>query len=104
MGYRFRLHRPDLPGKPDIVLPRHGAIIFVNGCYWHLHNCRYGRVVPRTNATFWQEKRRGNVERDRRNRAQLRRLGWRVLVVWECQTRRGRLTQLRLRLDSFLNP
>ena len=60
MGYRFRLHRKDLPGKPDLVLPRLGKVIFVHGCFWHMHSCRYGQVTPKTNAEFWQAKRDGN--------------------------------------------
>ena len=72
MGFRFRLHRKDLPGKPDLVLPGRGKIIFVHGCFWHMHRCRYGRVVPKTNAEFWQAKRQGNMDRDRRNRRALR--------------------------------
>ena len=87
MGYRFRLHARDLPGKPDIVLPRHEKIIFVHGCYWHMHRCRYGRVIPATNTEFWQNKRMGNVARDRKNLRKLRRDGWSVLVVWECWLR-----------------
>ena len=100
MGFRFRLHAADLPGKPDLVLPRHEKIIFVHGCYWHMHRCRYGRVVPRTNAEFWQNKRQGNVTRDGRNLRTLRRNGWQVLVVWECWTRDA--DRLRERLLKFL--
>lgn len=100
MGYRFRLHSTDLPGRPDLVLPRHEKIIFVHGCYWHMHRCRYGRVKPKTNAKFWQDKRQGNVDRDRRNLRKLRRQGWSVLVIWECWTRdSGRVEQ---RLRDFL--
>jgi DNA mismatch endonuclease (patch repair protein) len=87
MGYRFRLHRKDLPGKPDLILPRRRKIIFVHGCFWHVHRCRYGRVVPKTNAEFWQTKREGTVDRDRRNRRALRADGWEVMTVWECWTR-----------------
>ncbi|MBL8814615.1 MAG: DNA mismatch endonuclease Vsr [Planctomyces sp.] len=87
MGCRFRLHQSDLPGKPDIVMPSRGRIIFVHGCFWHMHQCRYGRVIPATNTEFWQKKRKGNVARDRRNRASLKALGWDVLVVWECWTK-----------------
>lgn len=100
LGYRYRLHVTDLPGKPDLVLPRHEKIIFVHGCYWHMHRCRRGRVVPRTNTEFWQTKRQGNVDRDRRNLRKLRREGWRVLVVWECHTRD--LERLEDRLLAFL--
>jgi DNA mismatch endonuclease (patch repair protein) len=102
MGYRFRLHRTDLPGKPDLVLPKHRKIIFVHGCYWHMHRCRYGRVVPKTNTEFWQQKRQGNVQRDRRNLKQLRKDGWQILVVWECWTRHPE-ERLLPRLEAFLN-
>ena len=87
MGYRFRVHVRDLSGSPDVVLPRHRAVIFVHGCFWHRHRCRAGRAEPRTNAAFWREKRRRNQERDRRAVRALRRQGWRVLVLWECQIR-----------------
>lgn len=87
MGYRYRLHRKDLPGRPDLVFPSRRKIIFVHGCFFHMHDCRYGRVTPRQNAEFWQAKRLSNVERDRRNLAALEHDGWKVLEVWECQTR-----------------
>jgi DNA mismatch endonuclease, patch repair protein len=87
LGYRYRLHVRTLPGCPDIVLPKHHALIFVHGCFWHMHKCRYGRVVPKTNAEFWQKKRLGNVERDRRHIRELRKLDWKVVTVWECQTK-----------------
>jgi DNA mismatch endonuclease, patch repair protein len=99
LGYRFRLHVPDLPGRPDLVLPRHSKVIFVHGCYWHMHRCRYGSVVPKTNRVFWQRKRKGNVQRDRRQIAVLRRRGWKVLVIWECWTRKR---DLENRLLKFL--
>ena len=87
LGYRFRLHRKNLPGKPDIVLPKHRTVIFVHGCFWHCHDCRWGRVVPRTRAEFWSEKRGGNVLRDEKHRAALEAAGWRVVTIWECQSR-----------------
>src|SRR5687767_4345550 len=82
LGYRYRLHKPDLPGKPDIVLVRHRKIIDVHGCFFHMHNCPYGRVKPATNSSFWEQKRISNVTRDRRNLRALRRAGWTTLVVW----------------------
>jgi T/G mismatch-specific endonuclease (EC 3.1.-.-) len=100
MGYRYSLHNSKLPGKPDLVLSRHRKIIFVHGCFWHMHKCRYGRVIPQTRAGFWQNKRMGNVMRDRMNLATLKREGWRVLVVWECWTRD--LESLKQRLAAFL--
>lgn len=87
LGYRFRLHRRDLPGRPDIVLPRFGAVIFVHGCFWHRHlGCRY-TTTPTTRAEFWQRKFDENVERDRRTLNALGEAGWRILCVWECETR-----------------
>ena len=101
MGFRFRLHRKDLPGRPDIVLPKHQTAIFVHGCFWHCHRCKYGSVVPATRAEFWAAKRAGNVARDRRNAAALRRQGWRVIVLWECEVRtvesaRAKLQKLQI--------
>ena len=100
MGYRYRLHKSDLPGKPDLVLVRYKKIIDVYGCFFHMHNCKYGKVTPATNKEFWQTKRQSNVERDLRNQKSLRENGWRVMVVWECETRDLRL--LKKRLLSFL--
>lgn len=87
LGYRYRLHRKDLPGKPDLVFPARRKVIFVHGCFFHMHECRYGQVVPKTNAEFWAKKRRSNVERDLRNIEALGKEGWQVLVIWECQTK-----------------
>jgi len=100
MGYRYALHRKDLPGHPDMVLTKHHKIIFVHGCFWHMHRCRYGKVKPATNAKFWQSKREGNVARDKRNLRKLRREGWKVLVIWECQTLNS--NRLIERLNKFL--
>lgn len=86
-GYRFKLHRRDLPGIPDIVLPRYRVAILVHGCFWHVHaGCRYAKL-PSSNREFWQSKLQGNRERDQRNIRLLMEAGWRVLVVWECNTR-----------------
>lgn len=100
LGCRFTLHRADLPGRPDIVMPARGAVVFVHGCYWHMHTCIRGRSTPATNAAFWRSKRTRNRERDRRTLAMLRRAGWRVLVVWECQTKDR--TALTNRLGRFI--
>jgi DNA mismatch endonuclease (patch repair protein) len=87
MGYRFRLHRKDLPGNPDIVLPKHRVCIFVHGCFWHRHpNCRRA-TTPESNKEFWVKKLAGNAERDRRNAMALTQAGWRVYVIWECETK-----------------
>lgn len=87
LGYRYRLHRKDLPGKPDIVLPKYRTAIFVHGCFWHSHDCRWGMVTPKTRPEFWKEKRHGTTERDARNVLALEAAGWRVLVIWECELR-----------------
>jgi DNA mismatch endonuclease (patch repair protein) len=88
MGFRFRLHSTSLPGRPDIVLTRHRAAIFVHGCFWHRHDgCRFAST-PSTRRKFWADKFERNVHRDWRNIQDLRRMGWRVLVVWECALRK----------------
>lgn len=90
-GHRFRLHRRELPGSPDIVLPRHHVAIFVHGCFWHMHaGCRLAKM-PQSNVTFWRKKLEGNRERDQKNIQQLVDLGWRVLVIWECATKNDSL-------------
>ncbi len=87
LGYRFRLHRRDLPGTPDLVFPRHKKVILVHGCFWHMHTCRKGKIAPITNADFWRAKRQGNAKCDRRDLKSLQKLGWSVFTVWECETR-----------------
>ena len=83
-GYRFRLYRSDLPGKPDIVLPKYHAAIFINGCFWHQHpGCRKA-TIPQNNREFWQRKLNRTIERDKQNKIQLQRLGWKVIILWEC--------------------
>lgn len=86
LGFRFRLHRRDLPGSPDLVFPRLGLVIFVNGCFWHRHeNCRYA-YTPKTNVEFWARKFENNVRRDKVSTEELEGKGWRVAVIWECET------------------
>ena len=86
MGYRFRLHRSDLPGTPDLVFPSRNTAIFVHGCYWHRHvGCRFC-YNPKSNVEFWEQKFEKNVTRDRRAQEDLERLGWRVVILWECET------------------
>lgn len=87
IGFRFRLHSKGLPGKPDIVLPRHKTVSFVHGCFWHRHSGCKIATTPKTNTEFWVEKFDRNVVRDARTREQLEGLGWRVIVVWECELR-----------------
>lgn len=84
-GYRFRLHVKELPGKPDIVLPKYKTVIFVNGCFWHQHQgCRHAKL-PETNKQFWEDKLRKNAERDVQNYQKLLNMGWRVNIIWECE-------------------
>ena len=101
LGYRYRLHRKDLPGKPDLVFPIRCKVIEVYGCYWHMHDCQYGRVVPKTNTEFWQTKRLSNVTRDTRNSKELTKQGWRVLIIWECEIKDT--DKLRERITQFLD-
>ena len=99
LGYRFRLHRRDLPGRPDIVLPRHRVAIFVHGCFWHRHGdpqCRLARV-PKSRLEFWLPKFSANQARDRRDQRALSDLGWRILVVWECELRDKEQLENKLR-------
>ncbi|TBW09530.1 DNA mismatch endonuclease Vsr [Azotobacter chroococcum subsp. isscasi] len=102
LGLRFRVLRRDLPGSPDIVLPRFRTAIFVHGCFWHRHSgCRYA-TTPKARQEYWLPKFMANVERDARKEAQLRELGWRVLVVWECETRDREELMTRLRREFGL--
>ncbi|MGC1273734.1 MAG: DNA mismatch endonuclease Vsr [Planctomycetaceae bacterium] len=103
LGYRFRLHAA-LPGRPDVVFPGRRKVILVHGCFWHRHDCRRGRATPVTNAGFWAAKFQATVRRDRKTMAQLRRLGWSVMVVWECQTATSGSVRLARRIESFLGP
>lgn len=103
LGYRFRLRNRELPGSPDLVLPRLGKAIFVHGCFWHRHACAAGQSMPASRIDYWQAKFARNVIRDRSNLRKLRRLGWSVLVVWECQTSVRKRESLRRRLARFLD-
>ncbi len=103
MGYRFRLQRKDLPGKPDIVLPKYKTAIFVHGCFWHAHGCK-DSGIPKANTEFWQKKLADNVQRDARKQQELQDSGWHVLVIWECQLKHplelAELLQEALNKDS----
>lgn len=100
MGYRYRLHRRDLPGTPDLVFPRLRKAIFVHGCFWHQHDCPLGAKKPSANPGYWLPKLARNVERDAETRAKLAAMGWEVLIIWECETRSpARLPSL---IESFL--
>lgn len=100
LGYHYGTHRKDLPGKPDIVFARRQQVIFVHGCFWHMHNCKRGKSTPKTNARFWRFKREATKRRDRRASAALRRDGWKLLTVWECQARDE--VKLVRRISKFL--
>ena len=101
LGYRFRIHRKDLPGNPDIVLVRHKKVIFVHGCFWHQHpGCPKSRR-PSSNTEYWNRKLDENIERDRLKSDELKRSGWRVLVVWQCETKN--LKNLATTLNQFLD-
>lgn len=94
MGFRYRLHRKDLPGRPDLVFPILRKVINVHGCYWHVHACRFGSVRPATNAGFWETKRKSNVVRDQRNEQLLREQGWSALTIWECELSAEKLPEM----------
>lgn len=87
MGYRYRLHRKDLPGKPDLVFPIRRKVIFIHGCFWHGHDCRRGARIPKTNREYWEKKIAGNRERDSQHYKNLAQAGWAILVIWECQSK-----------------
>src|SRR5207249_703817 len=98
LGYRFRLHRKDLPGKPDLVFPRLRKVVFVNGCFWHGHDCARGARVPVHNRAYWSRKVARNRERDKAARTALTELGWKVAVLWECELRDPKRIGRRLRI------
>jgi DNA mismatch endonuclease (patch repair protein) len=100
LGYRYRLHVRDLPGSPDLVLPRHRKIIFVHGCFWHRHVCPHGKRMPKSRLGYWRSKLMHNAARDVTVLRKLRRDGWRVLILWECQTRQQE--RLSRRIVQFL--
>ncbi|MFD0326766.1 very short patch repair endonuclease [Lysobacter gummosus] len=99
LGFRFRIHRKDLPGTPDIVLPGRRTVIFVHGCFWHGHSCKRGRM-PKSRAEYWGPKIETNRRRDALKRRQLRGLGWKVISVWECELKD--MDRLRRKLDKEL--
>lgn len=101
MGYRFRLHRKDLPGKPDLVFPGRLKVVFVHGCFWHGHNCARGARVPKANRDYWIGKITKNRDRDRMAKTALTKAGWKVAVLWECELNDE--NRLRRRLREFLN-
>lgn len=104
-GFRYRKNVSDLPGKPDIILPKYKTCIFINGCFWHKHEgCKYF-VWPKNNAEFWEKKINGNVERDLRQQQELQALGWKVIVVWECELKGDRFEETMTALeDAIIGP
>lgn len=101
LGYRFRLHRKDLPGKPDITLPKHKKVVFVHGCFWHGHDGCPRATRPTSNIEFWNKKIDSNLRRDSAAQKELNALGWNYFIVWQCQTRN--LTMLTNKLEQFFN-
>lgn len=97
-GYRYKIHDKKLPGKPDIVLPKYNTVIFVNGCFWHGHNCHLFRI-PKTRTEFWKDKIEGNILRDKRNKELLANSGWKVIEVWECSIKGKNIEHL----ESVIN-
>lgn len=97
LGFRFRLHRQDLPGKPDLVFPARRKVIFVHGCFWHSHSCKTG-LVPKTNQDFWLPKLRRNKTRDVETLRALEKLGWEALVIWQCELKDRNSVEKRVRL------
>ena len=102
-GYRYRLHVRDLPGSPDLVFPSRKKVVFVHGCFWHRHACRLGARLPKSRVGFWRSKLEANRRRDLRTRRRLRRAGWRVLVIWECQIQKWTAERMLAKLRSFLD-
>ncbi|MDQ0341151.1 DNA mismatch endonuclease (patch repair protein) [Caldalkalibacillus uzonensis] len=89
MGYRFRLHRKDLPGRPDLVLPKYKTVIFIHGCFWHQHpNCKKA-TIPKRNREFWLKKLTRNMERDQQVIEELESMGWNIIIIWECQVKKN---------------
>ena len=101
LGFRFRLHRKDLPGKPDLVFPSRKKIIFVHGCFWHGHHCARGHRVPKTNSEYWIEKIQRNMERDSKHQSDLKAMGWDILVIWECEINNPKIVAGKI--DGFLS-
>jgi len=102
MGFRFRLHCPGLPGKPDLALPKYRTVIFVHGCFWHRHKGCKNCTTPSSNRAFWLAKFKRNIRKDQASQRESERLGWRIVIVWECETERP--VDLEKRLSRLLKP
>lgn len=99
-GFRYKLHEKRLPGKPDLVFPRYKAVIQVNGCFWHGHNCKLFKW-PKSNQEFWRQKINGTIERDKKNRNELLILGWRVITIWECELKSKSKDEIDRKIDTL---
>lgn len=97
LGYRYRLHRKDLPGKPDLAFLGCRKVIFVHGCFWHGHSCARGSREPKSNVAYWRKKIAGNTARDNETQRKLRASGWKILILWECQIKNGKEVSRRVR-------
>jgi DNA mismatch endonuclease (patch repair protein) len=102
MGFRYQLHNSKLPGRPDIVLPKYKTIIFVHGCFWHRHSGCTLAYNPKSNIEAWQKKFKGNIARDKKNLAELADLGWRVIIIWECNLRKNKSESLTALSNAIL--
>jgi DNA mismatch endonuclease (patch repair protein) len=102
MGYRYRLHKKDLPGTPDLVFPKYKKVIFVHGCFWHGHEGCKRSALPTTNVEFWKKKISGNVKRDKSNYQRLEQLGWKYMTVWQCEIKESQKEKLKRTISNFL--
>lgn len=103
MGYRYRLYRKDLPGKPDIVLPKYKYVIFVHGCFWHgCPSCKHAQIRPINNSEYWNKKLDRNIERDKNNKKELIKLGWKVFVIWECEIKKSKTYKLIKKIRKII--
>jgi DNA mismatch endonuclease (patch repair protein) len=104
MGYRYRIHRKDLPGKPDVVIPKYKLVVFIHGCFWHgCPVCRHAQIRPVDNAEYWNKKLDKNKERDGKNKMELESNGWNVLIIWECETRKKNREMLINKIQETIN-
>jgi DNA mismatch endonuclease (patch repair protein) len=102
LGYRYGLHRKNLPGKPDITFPKLKKVIFVNGCFWHGHKKCKRSKLPTTNRVFWKNKIYGNIKRDKQNKSELKKLGWNYLVIWQCEISKAKEEKLIKKIKKYL--
>jgi DNA mismatch endonuclease (patch repair protein) len=103
MGYRYRLHRKDLPGKPDLVFPKYKKVIFVNGCFWHGHRKCKRATMPKTNKSFWKNKIAKNIENDFKKCKELKKLGWNYLIIWQCEIKSNNLAIIKNKVSNFIS-